>query len=466
MKGLMDSPSLDVLVISDLHYASGGATVGERHVSLGPVLLDKCVARLRHEGIQPDVLVLAGDQIDEGAVAQADADMVALVVAAKRAGLPVLAVPGNHDNDGDRVARMFGCRPGLHEIGGYGFLVFHDAVAEDNTMTRSPEALRLPEQAAREHPGLPLVALQHYLLRQPADHTYPFALTNADNVTAAYRQAGVCLSISGHFHRGQELHCVDGVPCFTAPSVAETPFRFTLLRLKGKEVEVCPYALRMDQGGLTDVHCHTEFAYCASTVTAERAIEISRIMGLNRLCFSEHAFQLYFTSEDAWSWRWQHDTQMLDEAVRNGGGRMPEYRRATKALRSDFVRTGLEVDLRKDGSLLLADEDRKGWDLLIGSVHTIPDLHATHTTQASVERLFMRDTERLLQHPINVLAHPFRFFRRAGLKQPVHLYGEVADMLAARSVAAEINFHTNNPDPRFAAECLARGAKIALARVS
>jgi len=83
-------------------------------------------------------------------------------------------------------------------------------------------------------------------------------------------------------------------------------------------------------------------------------------------------------------------------------------------------------------------------------------------TQAEAERLFMRDVERLLAHPIQVLAHPFRYFRRGGLTRPAHLFRPVASLLAARGVAAEVNFHGNVPDPAFVAECLSRGVKIAL----
>ena len=49
-----------------------------------------------------------------------------------------------------------------------------------------------------------------------------------------------------------------------------------------------------------------------------------------------------------------------------------------------------------------------------------------------------------------------------GDERPVHLYGIVADMLAASGVAAEVNFHTNIPDILFIEACLERRVKIAL----
>jgi histidinol phosphatase-like PHP family hydrolase len=61
-----------------------------------------------------------------------------------------------------------------------------------------------------------------------------------------------------------------------------------------------------------------------------------------------------------------------------------------------------------------------------------------------------------------VLAHPFRFFTRKGLRKPEHLYPVIAERLAARGVAAEINFHSNDPEPAFFRECLKRGVRLAL----
>jgi histidinol phosphatase-like PHP family hydrolase len=145
---------------------------------------------------------------------------------------------------------------------------------------------------------------------------------------------------------------------------------------------------------------------------------------------------------------------------------MPQYRKFAQGLRDQhngYVRLGLEIDLRADGSLLLAEEDRRGWDLLIGSVHYIHDLNRGHTAQAQAEKLFLRDTERLLAHPIQVLAHPFRFLYHAEIKRPRHLYRTVARWLVESNVAAELNFHWNKPDARFIEECLSLGVKIALA---
>ena len=119
-----------------------------------------------------------------------------------------------------------------------------------------------------------------------------------------------------------------------------------------------------------------------------------------------------------------------------------------------------EVDGDGAGGITLLDEDTDGWDLLIGAVHYVPETTQPAPDQAIAEREFMAATEGMLRNGVDILAHPFRLFRRSGLKAPSHLLEPVADMLAAYEVAAEINFHTNEPSPHFAGLCLERGVRL------
>ena len=454
----MTHTPVDILLISDLHDA---AQATPDRVA-GAVLLRKALRRLRGAGVEVNVLIILGDVTAEGA----EKRLRTVAEEARQANVPVLAIPGNHDGAARRFAEIFDCRPGLHEIAGYGFLLFHDAVGAGDVTTRPAEARSLPRRVASERPDLPLIALQHNPLHPPIQHPYPYQLANADRVMSTYQEANVMLSLSGHYHPGQTAHRVDGVTYYTVPALGDPPFRFAHLCLDGRRAQVHEYALRMETEGLVDTHCHTEYAYCATTVEAERNVAISRAMGLHAVSLIEHTFQLYFDREDAWSYRWQTDDAMVQRAWQAGRGRMPEYRAFIQAVRDRHagrVRLGLELDLRANGQLLLSPEDQQGWDLLVGAIHAIPGFDAGHTTQTGAERLFLRETERLLTHPIQVLAHPFRFFRRAKLKQPVHLYDTVAEMLAQSGVAAEVNFHGNAPARRFLEACLARGVRLALA---
>jgi hypothetical protein len=239
-------PALDLLVLSDLHYigtADDVCTIEERNCDLGPSLIRDACQRLQGDGIVPDLLVLLGDLVNDGLADGAEEDLAQIAQSAQDAGLSLLAVPGNHDGEAADFVSLFGCAPGLHEVAGYGFLVFHDLVAPDHATTRAGRDLTLPREAARQHPDLPLVALQHNPLHPPIDHEYPFIITNADRVLEGYCEAGVILSLSGHYHPGQAAHPVDGTVYYTLPAACEVPFSFAHIRLRGRSLEVCQRAL-------------------------------------------------------------------------------------------------------------------------------------------------------------------------------------------------------------------------------
>ena len=154
---MTDRP-LDILVLTDLHYigaADDVCTIEQRQCDLGPALIQGAFRHLEQDGIRPDLLILLGDLVNDGLATGAEIDLTAIAQAAHDTGLPLLAVPGNHDGDAARFATLFGCPPGLHEIGGYGFLIFHDRVALDHVTTRPAEGLVLPGETSRQHPDLP-----------------------------------------------------------------------------------------------------------------------------------------------------------------------------------------------------------------------------------------------------------------------------------------------------------------------
>ncbi len=456
---------LDILFLSDIHYTSSAEDVSaipSRRSDLGAVLLEKSLHRLQHEGINVDLIILAGDIINDGEGDYAESNLEYIADIVKKTGIDFLAVAGNHDGSQKRFIKCFGCEPGLHQIGGYGFVLFNDDVGEGDVTTRADENVAVIAEYAEKNPELPLIAIQHNPLHPDVESKYPFMLTNRQDVINKYIDSGVILSISGHYHDGQAAHKINNTTFYTVPAICEDPFKFAHIKLTGREVVITEKSLKMDVPGLTDTHCHTELAYCGTTVNAEMNIELARALGIARQYFTEHAFHLYFDKDTAWSFKWQTDDKLVEKVWSKSSSRMKEFRQLAAGIRNDFVRIGLEVDLRGDGSLLLADEDKDGWDILVGAVHSIPGCDTAKLTEPEIEKMFLQQTERLLSHPIHVLAHPFRFFKRIGNGRPVHLYKTVAEMLAASGVAAEINFHTNNPDPRFVEECLACGVKIAL----
>jgi histidinol phosphatase-like PHP family hydrolase/predicted MPP superfamily phosphohydrolase len=456
---------LDILVVSDLHYrnqAIHGTGLAERQGEYGLIFLRKSLHRLHHLGIHPDLIILLGDLVDDGNAPGAEKDLAELADTLKAMGLPFLAIHGNHDGDPSRFASLF-TSPGLHEFGGYGFLVFNDDVGPGDVTTRAAAQLKWVAEVAAEHPDLPLIALQHNPLHPRIESdSYPYMMTNGAEILEGYAQARVMLSLSGHYHPGQAPTRLGSLTTYTGPSLCESPFTFAHLRLTGREVSLKEHQLKLNLPGVTDSHCHSEYAYCGTRISARQCLQLSALLGVETIGLAEHAFQLYFDSKDAWSFHWQTDPDQVQSAWQKRTGRMDEYRRFSAGLRSSNVKLGLEVDLCADGNLLLAPADATGWDFLVGAIHAIPGFVKGQTSQAEAEALFLRDTQRLLACGIQVLAHPFRFFARSGLAHPTHLYPVVAELLQTYGVAGEVNFHIYQPDPVFVKECVARGVKIAL----
>jgi predicted MPP superfamily phosphohydrolase len=243
----MSNATLDILVLSDLHYigvADRVCPIPERKCALGPALVRAAFQELGQEGIEPGLLILLGDLVDDGRAEGADVDLAAIAQAAQETRLPILALPGNHDGDPGQFIRLFGCAPSLHEIEGYGFLVFHDDVTLDDVTVRPPEGLALPAQTARERPDLPLVALQHNPLHPHIEADYPYMPTNTQQILRGYDEAGVILSLSGHYHKGQPAHPVGDTIYYTLPAACEAPFRYAHIRLQGREVSVRERSIR------------------------------------------------------------------------------------------------------------------------------------------------------------------------------------------------------------------------------
>jgi histidinol phosphatase-like PHP family hydrolase/predicted phosphohydrolase len=470
----MQEAALDLLVISDLHYHMGipkGDVPRAIQTSLGVLLVEKALLRLRQLGIEPDLIVLPGDLTHSSTPEEAETDLRTVHTALHSLSVPFLAIPGNHDGAREIFPKVFDCAPGLHSLNGYGFLLFHDEVGEGDRTTRLEKDLRLPMEVRQQHPELVLVAIQHNPLHPAITHDYPYVLSNADDVLRTYRKADVILSLSGHYHAGQPAHPADGTVCHTVAAACTSPFRFSHVQLRGRSVEVREHALRMETPSLMDVHCHTQFAYCGTTIAAPRSIELTHLMGLGGIGLVEHTFQLYLDPDKAWSFKWFQDPAYFQESWQTGRGRMPEYRHFIESLRRDIrsfgkdmtVRFGLEVDFCADGSISLAEEDREGWDYLIGAIHVLDGYERGKTSLARTEEVFMAHTEQLLRNPIHILAHPFRWFQMEKLPAPTHLYKTVAGWLAERGIAAELNLHTYPSDPLFYRECIARGVRIALA---
>ena len=193
---------------------------------------------------------------------------------------------------------------------------------------------------------------------------------------------------------------------------------------------------------VTDFHIHTSAAYCSENMRVDRALEMAKLSGLGGVSFAEHSGQLYFESDDYWNGRSVWRTRGTPEGCR-AIDRSDEYRAELRT--PGRYRHGFELDVDRNGDVLLAEKERPLAEVRLGAVHFL--VNRSDPREASREFLFY--TESLLKYGVDILAHPFRIFAWAGLEKPAELFAPVADLLAHYGVAAEVNFHRTSRSTNF-----------------
>ncbi|MEM7133878.1 MAG: metallophosphoesterase [Chloroflexota bacterium] len=458
-----------IAVISDIHYCATAPTIAARKGQWGAVLLRRTVERLNRT-IKPDVTVVLGDLIDDPHDADASALLVALRDVLDRLDCPWLALPGNHDPSAAAFYNVFERVEHL-DVNGVRLVSFVDAEEPGYNASRRGDVLERMAAVAADHSG-PLVALQHVPVAEPGGEA-SYGYTNYAEVTTAMRAHGYTLALSGHYHPGVGLRQMDGLATMVVPALCEAPFSFALVTIDSVTIdgdnigtgnidagnidtEVLNHQLPASLG-LNDFHSHTQFAYCGEDVSMTQSAGFAAIIGLNQLAFTEHSGQLYYDSQTYWSG---------DMAARGIDGRtgraerMADYWRAAAPHRGDAVFAGLEVDADFAGNLVAEPADLEQADIVLGAVHWLPALRTPQPDAARAADEFLRIVDRLCRHGVDVLAHPFRVFRRGGIAVPTSLFAPTIALLREHGVAAEINFHTNEPPPPFIADCIEAGVRI------
>ena len=219
-----------VLLMTDVHYTRNPACAlseGSVDTQAGRESVDRVLRR--HAG-EADLIAFLGDITDIPDDAGALDDLDRVVAPARRRAAPVLFVRGNHDVAADEFFRITRSPDSL-VLGEYLFFPFRDEFEADGHSTRPETEWVRFAAAARAYPGKRLVALQHPVIVPQVDDPYPYNLTGAQEAALRYRDAGVTVSISGHFHAGISLARHEGVAYVTVPALSEAPFRYALLDL-------------------------------------------------------------------------------------------------------------------------------------------------------------------------------------------------------------------------------------------
>jgi len=447
---------MKIAALADLHYAMGKPP-GERRSDLSPLLLRRAVARL-NRFVKPDVTVLLGDLLDQGSGTDGSALRAQLAKIVATIESPSIVLPGNHDGDAETFYRDFERPASWTDMAGVRLVGFDDP-EEPRCWARRTEVDFERLRAARAGWDGEIVCLQHLPLHPPGSANCPYNLTNAEVAIAAMREVGARLSIGGHYHRGMYLVEGDGCAFVGAPALCESPFAFFVIDIDGKRISIERHELAMPRElELFDHHVHTQFSYCGNGMDMATATALAPDLGLAGLCFSEHTGQLYFGRREYWRGDW------YDVGVAGAPpdcARVDEYLAATESL-DDNVAAGFEIDFDREGRPVLGEDVFALGRPAIGTIHHLDELAKPEPDLARAADEFLALVDSITGSGVRALAHPFRVFYRKGQPVPEELFEPVARMLREKGVAAEINFHTNEPPREFLRLCLEAGVRITL----
>lgn len=442
-------------ILSDTHLiADRTASVGTRRAGFADILALRAVHRL-NRFIKPDLVVVLGDVVNDGKDPAAADEMRRMKEVFDLLNCPLVCLPGNHDGAPDAFYRVFDRPPDFVDVGGVRFVPFVDP-EEPGYNARREEDGGERLAAARSGWDGAMVALQHVPLFPPGELDCPYNYVNAEQVVADMRSHGVRLAISGHYHRGVDLHESGGLGFLVAPALCEAPFSYLVVEMDGDDVRVERQQLAMpEELGLVDTHVHTSLAYCNENLDPALNLELGELFGMSSIRITEHSGHLYYDRAGYG----QCGVTGLD-GIQEEHVRMEEYFRMLREAGCPERCMGIEIDCCDDGTPLLRPEDFARTQYRIGAVHQLGSLRTPQPSHETVCNDFLATTRRMLQEDIQSLAHPFRVFRRAGMTTPPRLYAPMVAMLREAGVAAEINFHTNDPDPEFVRLCLEGGVAL------
>jgi histidinol phosphatase-like PHP family hydrolase/predicted phosphodiesterase len=447
-----------IAVISDMHFHHDrSAVIGSRRAGISDLLQLRAVHRL-NRFVRPDLVVVLGDIVDDSSLPETGGQFQTMRRILDLLRPPWIALPGNHDGAPERFFRHFPPLPAALDIAGVRCMAFVDPEEPGYNARRQDSDLRRMASARSDGWKGPVVMLQHVPLFPPGRHPCPYNYINATDVMEQMERSGITVAVSGHYHAGFDL-LHSGALCFAAaPALCEAPFSYLLLDLDGGAVRAERHSLAMPADlGLTDVHLHTNLAYCNENMDIPLAQQLAQDFGLAGLRFTEHSGHLYFSRHDYGRRCFAGGMA----AAQPGDRRMPQYLDALRQHGIDPRAWGIEIDADAQGEPLLRADDSQALPFRLGAIHDLDVLHDKGVPDAVAASRFLIVLERFLTHRLHVLAHPFRVFRRAGRAIPQGLFEPTVRLLKKHGTAAEVNFHTNDPDPAFVRLCIDNGVPLA-----
>lgn len=445
-----DPLSVKIVAIADTHYATGSLEqCGARRSAIADVLLLRAVRRL-NRFIKPDITVLLGDLVDDGA--REGLERLKSIIDLLEA--PAIVIPGNHDGDVDTFYSVYQRPPEYLDIKGVRIVPFIDREEPGYNARRSAADIARMTRVRFGHDG-PIISLQHVPLFAPGASASPYGYTNADAVWSAFEHNSFTLALSGHWHPGDDLASRGAV---IVPALCEWPFAFMEITIEEGRVETRRHELALPRDlGLIDYHVHTQFAYCSENMDMDVALSLAREYGLAKVSLTEHSGQLYFDPDTFWS------ASFLRDGIETQHGRSDRMAAflAQAARHRPPALIGLEIDCDDSGNPVVRPEDMAHLDVRVGAIHWLQELRKPNPDYAAAADEMLSRLSVFLGCGIQILAHPLRLFRSCADRMPPGLVPRLVELLRQHGVAAEVNFHNQETSPEFIHACARSGVKVA-----
>jgi histidinol phosphatase-like PHP family hydrolase len=210
----------------------------------------------------------------------------------------------------------------------------------------------------------------------------------------------------------------------------------------------------------TDCHVHTYYSACADLVTVEDYLPYAKKAGLRCFAITDHSNDIYFEKEEREALRWHRGPMDLRPLLKGRAYRLENYLSDLRPYREYGVRAGIELEQMPDGEFIFDWDYRENFDVIVGGVHVIPSLKRSEKEEV-IQKEFLFLTLKALEQDIDILAHPTRGLRKAGIAIPNHYPDLIIEKALSRGIALEVNAHSLDPNSIFLRKCLEKGIKLA-----
>lgn len=214
----------------------------------------------------------------------------------------------------------------------------------------------------------------------------------------------------------------------------------------------------------TDCHVHTRWSACADPVDIQDYLGCTHRLGIECFAITDHSNDIYFDGEDRQRLKWKLEPHEFYREIRERSHRMDEYISYVGQYRDMGVRVGAELEQMPLSGDFIFDWGYRGrFDVVIGSVHSVPSIkRGIVENEDTAREEFLSLTLKALDHDIDILAHPTRSLRKAGIAIPDSYYNIIIDRAVSREISLEVNSHSQNPEPEFINRCVEKGARLVM----